>query len=99
MCNGSTILLKCYLALRGLTHEWREYPVYRQHAEQQRMPYVWHLSREIQICEKADQRGRTQARVLTGDESQWFLLRVFERSSGIYAKVANGRLPNCARRT
>ena len=26
------------------------------------------------------------------------LLRVFERSGGIYAKVANGRLANCARR-
>ena len=72
MCNGSPILLKYYLALRALTHEWREYPVYRQHAEQQRMPYAWHLSREIQICEKAYQRSRTQARVLTGDESQWF---------------------------
>jgi len=74
MCNGSTILLKYYLALRALTREWREYSVYRQHAEQQRMPYAWHLSREIQICEKAYQRGRIQARVLTGDESQWFCL-------------------------
>jgi hypothetical protein len=69
--------------------ELREYPAY--HEDDSECLNAWHLSREIRICDKAHLRGRTQARVLTGDESQWVLPRVFERSGGIYAKLANGR--------
>src|SRR5438128_11422897 len=62
------------------------------------MPHALHLSREIQICEKAHQRGRNQARVLTDDESQWFC-RESSSAAAASAKVANGRLANCAWRT
>lgn len=63
----------------------REYSVY-QDAEQQQMPHAWHLSREIQ-----------SARRHTSAAEPMVLLRAFERSGSIYAKVANGRLASCAR--
>jgi len=62
----------------------RGYPVYRQDAEQQRMPHAWHLSREIYICEKAH-----QAR-----QNPWFW-RAFERGGGIDAKVGVPEPPGC----
>jgi hypothetical protein len=94
------ILLTCYLALRALKRgvevsqsgELREHPVYRQHAGQLRMPHAWHLSREIQICEKAHQRDRTQARVLTDDARQLRSAYPIEGSLTTIAWPANKRL-------
>ena len=66
--------------------------IYREDAGQQQMPDAWHLSREIQICDKAHQRGRTQARVLTGDARQLRLVHLME---GLLTTMRGRRTSGC----
>ena len=82
ICNGPTDRpLVYYLALTVLKRavevsqcgKLREYSVYPPGLRSSSVCLMHGISHaKIQIREKAHQSGRTQARVLTGDESQWF---------------------------
>jgi len=92
-------LLRYYLALRALTHEWREYPVYAPACTAAANAlYMVSFTRKSRSARRHTSAAKA-ARVLTRRRVSMVLLRVFGRSGSIYAKVAKATLANCARRS